>query len=128
MIRYKLHHNLSARFMRPANQGDLVIEGYEGTIEANPNDRTKTAPCDAVFARHNRDDRPDGRTAPSLSVGDLVTITDTDGAGRWIVTTWTVRPTGWEMFNLDLVNIHIGPWSEYASGLLDEYERMEGER
>ena len=29
---------------------------------------------DAIFARHNRDDRPDGQLAPSLSVGDVIAL------------------------------------------------------
>ena len=44
-------------------------------------------PLEAIFVRHNRDDRPDGRLAPSLSVDDVVAVD-----GRF----WRVEPIGFD--------------------------------
>lgn len=38
---------------------------------------------DAIFARHNRDDRPDGQLAPSLSVGDVIALDFTGPGARF---------------------------------------------
>ena len=38
---------------------------------------------DAIFARHNRDDRPDGQLAPSLSVGDVIALDFADPGVRF---------------------------------------------
>ncbi len=38
---------------------------------------------DGIFARHNRDDRPDGPYAPSLSVGDVIVLDFGTGRDRF---------------------------------------------
>jgi hypothetical protein len=125
MIRYKLHHNLSARFMREARQGDLVIEGYVGALDVTLDPERPVLAMEAVFRHHNRDCRPDGRTAPSLSVGDVVTVTDESGEQA---VTMTVDNIGWQPFDLNLANVHVGPYRDVVDGLLAEYLRMEGGR
>ena len=85
---YVLWHNLDAMFSRPYQPGDTLVRGWAGTIEvddlvgATLDDngtmalfdpmRVLRAGAAKVFAAHNRDERPDGFTAPSLSVGDVV--------------------------------------------------------
>lgn len=88
LYRYELWHNLSAKFLRGFQPGDYVWRGYRGTIEV-PGDQPQA--CEAIFARHNQDDRPDGSTAPSLSVGDVVRMHV--AAMGWAG--WTCLSTGW---------------------------------
>lgn len=38
---------------------------------------------DAIYARHNRDNRPDGQLAPSLSVGDVIALEFGTGRDRF---------------------------------------------
>jgi hypothetical protein len=66
---YVIFHNLDAGYMRIYQRGDRLADGYRGTIRTS-GDLARAA--EAVFSRHNRDDRPDGQSAPSLSVGDVV--------------------------------------------------------
>lgn len=62
------------------------IEGYlpehevaeAGVIEEITTDTALDA-CERAFMYWNRDDRPNGRTAPSLSVGDVVHLEHPDG-------------------------------------------------
>ena len=70
---YHILHNLDARFGRPYRQGDRLANGHTGQVTAV--DPAHFA--DLVFAIHNRDDRPDGKTAPSLSVGDVIIVGET---------------------------------------------------
>lgn len=72
-IDYHILHNLDARFSRPYQHGDRLANGHTGQVTAA--DPTHVA--DLVFAIHNRDDRPDGKSAPSLSVGDVIIIGET---------------------------------------------------
>ena len=93
-MNYLLYHNLSreGRLDGFSHGNDLWIDPTVYTI-ASPNDLwsatgTVIARCDvgdlnAIFARHNRDDRPDGRIAPSLSVGDIIVINDYIHGGRY---------------------------------------------
>lgn len=48
--------------------GASHVQTWQGQIEAE----SVAQACEAIFARHNRDDRPDGQVGPSLSVGDVV--------------------------------------------------------
>lgn len=41
--------------------------------------RTNETVAEEMFGLLNRDDRPNGKVAPSMSVGDVVTIEDEDG-------------------------------------------------
>lgn len=72
-LTYRLLHNLDAEFSRPYQPGDRLAEGYAGVIAVGEQPRTP-AICDAIYARHNADDRPDGQCAPSLSVGDVIVL------------------------------------------------------
>jgi hypothetical protein len=67
---YTLYTNIDARFMRPYQPGDRLVRGYIGTMPDSATDPARFA--EAVYARHNRDDRPDGQMCPSMSVGDVV--------------------------------------------------------
>lgn len=75
-IDYTLFHNIDGGFQRGYQPGDRLATGWTDTITS---EHTLTDPevahlAEWLFNRHNRDDRPDGRTAPSLSVGDVITI------------------------------------------------------
>lgn len=63
---YRIYHNLSSCFA-PYRPGDKLW------FDASAYEMDGDDP-EFVFGRHNRDDRPDGQLAPSLSVGDLVAI------------------------------------------------------
>jgi hypothetical protein len=96
-VHYRLWHNRDSHYVRGYARPDGILRGYEGTIEVpqHPADPTR-AICEAIFARHNSDDRPDGATAPSLSVGDVVEVHV--GGMRWDA--FTVLPTGWQQVDL----------------------------
>lgn len=69
-MHYTNYTNLDARFSRHYVPGDRLVRGYTGTIDTD-----MLAIMDAaerVYARHNRDDRPDGQMCPSMSVGDVI--------------------------------------------------------
>ena len=68
-----MRHNLDAHFARPYAEGDRLALGYEGVIDVpdtDPDEKTLAA----IFAMHNADNRPDGGSAPSLSVGDVIEL------------------------------------------------------
>jgi len=69
---YQVFHNLDASFSRPYRPGDALVAGFCGLLTDGTTDVHRLA--EQVFVRHNRDDRPDGREAPSLSVGDVVVV------------------------------------------------------
>src|SRR3954454_20367508 len=70
-ISYRNFTNGSAPFLSGYEPGDVLIAGWVG---ATPLDEPLDvfAAAEEVFARHNRDDRPDGQLCPSMSVGDVV--------------------------------------------------------
>lgn len=72
-IDYRILHNLDCHFSRPYQPGDRLADGYAGRVSADD----LSAVCEEVFATHNRDDRPDGKSAPSMSVGDVVIVGET---------------------------------------------------
>ena len=76
MITYTNYTNLDARFGRPYEPGDRLVKGWTGEIDAyaSPVDPSKSTmiAAELLFGRHNRDDRPDGRMCPSMSVGDVI--------------------------------------------------------
>jgi YodL-like len=104
--KYRLWHNFDSHYMRGYQDGDRLIAGYQGHVqvppmtgldeafahEQNRSDEVRT--CEEIFRRHNRDDRPDGRDAPSLSVGDVVTL-------------WTGH--GWDLWSCQVVGWHHVP-------------------
>lgn len=96
MIGYTNYTNTGSAFMRGYERGDPLVRGYSGEIATSMFDHLLD-PTDAIleriFALHNRDDRPDGRLCPSMSVGDVVILGET---------AWTVLPSGWERVDLDL--------------------------
>ena len=75
-MNYKILHNVGSEksFLDGYRQGDFLVVGFEGEIDLSGDITSgsleKTA--EMVFYRHNRDDRPDAETAPSLSVGDVI--------------------------------------------------------
>ena len=94
-MRYLIYHNLNrfAGFDGFQPSDPMWIDPTEYTIAADHDVtvwdgeavRTVTsADLEAVFARHNRDDRPDGQTAPSLSVGDVIAVTNMDRGGQQV--------------------------------------------
>ena len=72
-IAYTNYTNVDARFARPYQLGDRLVRGYSGTIDIYGGERIEEI-AERLFARHNRDDRPDGLLCPSMSVGDVVVI------------------------------------------------------
>ena len=55
-----------------------AIESYDDILSGE-----SPRVLDAIFARHNRDDRPDGPYAPSLSVGDVIVLDFGTGRDRF---------------------------------------------
>lgn len=101
-VDYRILHNLDARFGRPYEHGDRLADGYCGQVSVS--DPAEVA--ELVFVRHNRDDRPDGKSAPSLSVGDVVVIGETAvSVDRWGFVGVSVAPS-------DLVGL---PWLQARS-------------
>jgi hypothetical protein len=70
---YHLLHNLDARFSRPYQCGDRLADGYVGQVTISDLDQL----AEVLYDIHIRDDRPDGRSAPSLSVGDVIVVGET---------------------------------------------------
>jgi hypothetical protein len=72
-LAYTNYTNVDAGFVRPYERGDRLVRGHVGTIEVESGDGV-TAIAERLFARHNRDDRPDRQLCPSMSVGDVIVI------------------------------------------------------
>jgi hypothetical protein len=96
---YRILHNLDAQFCRPYQPGDRLANGYVGRVAVDDLDMLP----EMVFAIHNRDDRPDGRSAPSLSVGDVVIVGET---------AVSVDRFGFVTVNLDTADLLDIPWLE----------------
>jgi ribosomal protein S27AE len=63
----------AAKFMRGFAAGDPLMEA--GTLEVDARvDGAELPACEHAFMYWNRDDRPNGATAPSLSTGDVVRL------------------------------------------------------
>jgi hypothetical protein len=75
-LTYTNYTNIDASFCRPYEPGDRLVKGWSGEVEANGG-TDFDALVELIYARHNRDDRPDGRLCPSMSVGDVVVIGET---------------------------------------------------
>jgi hypothetical protein len=75
-LAYANYTNVDAGFVRPYERGDRLVRGHVGTIDVEPGDSV-TAIAERLFARHNRDDRPDRQPCPSMSVGDVIAIGET---------------------------------------------------
>lgn len=102
---YTIYHNQGdQRFLYPGTETDPFVTGFTGVI---PDDvvvkRQESVVPDHVsslfewvFVRHNRDDRPDAKTAPSLSVGDVVALSEYEAA-EFVQTFWrTVDSVGFK--------------------------------
>jgi hypothetical protein len=64
--------NLDGGRLRPYRPGDRLVRGWTGVLDQlDPAPKLDTL-AEIVFVRHNRNDRPDGRLCPSMSVGDVV--------------------------------------------------------
>lgn len=70
-VRYTNYTNIDASFCRPYEPGDRLVKGWTGDVDWNP---SSIVMLEILFAKHNRDDRPDGRLCPSMSIGDVVII------------------------------------------------------
>ena len=74
-MKYTNYTNMDARFMRTYEPGDRLVRGWQGELDdiwlIN---ESLTGLAEIVYGIHNRDDRPDGRMCPSMSVGDVVVI------------------------------------------------------
>jgi hypothetical protein len=106
-LAYVNYPNVDAGFARPNEPGDRLVRGFAGEVYGDPADLAAAA--EVVFARHNRDDRPDGQTAPSLSIGDVVVF------GEVAV---SVARSGFVPVELDAADLIVDRcWSEVADGL-----------
>jgi hypothetical protein len=114
-MRYEILHNIDAMFIRGYEPGDRLIRGYTGTLTTG-----ETPPAtERIFAIHNRDDRPDGKDAPSLSVGDVVVLTPGRSKSRryW----FTCLPAGWrEIKTIPAPDIYDGPYADVAPRLMED--------
>ena len=76
-----------AKFLRfhdePYRSGDLMLDAFQGEVEAD----SPEAAADMVFRIHNEDDRPTGKTCPSMSPGDVATINKQ---------AFACQPIGWQ--------------------------------
>ena len=69
---YECWTNVDARFSRSYERGDRLVRGWCDVVAStDPVPRLEVL-AEEVFARHNRDDRPDGQLCPSMSIGDVV--------------------------------------------------------
>ena len=72
-LAYTSYTNVDAGFLRPYERGDRLVRGYTGVVDVDEADDVG-AVAERLFARHNRDDRPDGQLCPAMSVGDVIVI------------------------------------------------------
>ena len=76
-LTYTNYTNIDASFCRPYEPGDRLVKGWSEAFPACFRARHRLASTivvEVIFAKHNRDDRPDGRLCPSMSVGDVIVI------------------------------------------------------
>lgn len=88
-MNYQLLHNQDSRFNRPGTLDDTYVMGWTGEIlgrSAQADLQPNVNIADRIYSMHNRDDRPDGAMRPSLSVGDVIVISDPFGHNRRVVT------------------------------------------
>ena len=74
---YTLWTNLDSRFRGQYEAGShRLVRGYMSTtpLEQDSDDRDDLLLCEEIWQLHNRDNRPDGQMAPSLSVGDVIEL------------------------------------------------------
>jgi hypothetical protein len=108
-IRYVIFHNVDAHWSRGYEPGDRLVRGWTDFV---PDESSDESTAERLFGRHNRDDRPDGRLAPSLSVGDVVVL-DPDGELRAL----TCESSGWRVVDVTGADVHDGPYRDVIDGL-----------
>jgi hypothetical protein len=92
-MRYTLFHNQDALWFRPGSLDDIYLMGYSGSFLA-PDTGSIEKILETIWGWHNRDDRPDRLSHPSLSVGDVVVLAPVGQAGEpWM---FTVDVVGWK--------------------------------
>jgi hypothetical protein len=69
---YQCWTNLDGGRLGPYRPGDRLVRGWTGVLDLSEPSPQLEPLAEMVFARHNRDDRPDGPPCPSMSVGDVV--------------------------------------------------------
>jgi len=72
-LTYTNYTNIDASYCRPYEPGDRLVKGWSGEIEVGLVPSFDDI-VEIIYALHNRDDRPDGRLCPSMSVGDVVIV------------------------------------------------------
>lgn len=104
-IGYRNYTNGSHPFMRGYEPGDVLVEGWAGTLVLDESLDVYAA-AERVFVRHNRDDRPDGQLCPSMSVGDVVVIGEV---------ALTVKSFGFAFCAVDVDDIVTTPWRTWIT-------------
>lgn len=75
-LTYTNYTNIDASYCRPYEPGDRLVKGWTGEIDPRFDCEIQET-AEAIFAKHNADDRPDGQLCPSMSIGDVVVIEET---------------------------------------------------
>jgi len=123
-VKYVLYRNMTSRFGGYTDGDKLWFDETvydvadasgdpDEVIAAEPEPRA----LDGIFARHNRDDRPDGQRAPSLSVGDLIGLDWNEHGLRY----FAVEPFGFRLIEdpvmlTQVVNADANPEAEVPGG------------
>lgn len=97
---YRLLYNMNFARLKfdGYKMGDQLVSSVEYAIEFAELPHDMEAVLEIIFARHNRDDRPNPLTEPSLSAGDVVKVTVVRGDEK-IPTgegEYTVKAVGFE--------------------------------
>jgi hypothetical protein len=79
--------NLDGNYRTPYKEGDRLLLAWVGTVDASAADEEA---AERVYELLNRDDRPNRYIAPSLSIGDVVSLASEDGS----LSTWAVGQFG----------------------------------
>lgn len=99
-VNYQVFWNVAeGHYFEGYKMGDLLVQGYGGDT---PIGGGEDQVLEAIFAKHNRDDRPDGQMGPSLSKGDVVQM-----AGKW----YAVASMGFDPIGAPS-NITTKPWRQ----------------
>jgi hypothetical protein len=81
VVRAYAFQNQDGDFISPYAEGDRLQLSYVGVIDGAPDESA----CESIFERLNRDDRENRYVAPSLSVGDVITLIDGEEVYSWAV-------------------------------------------
>ena len=84
---YHLYRNVSRPFLGYLPGDKLWFDRTAYAVGGRDMEHALDGPLppvlDDIYARHNRDDRPDGQLAPSLSVGDVIALEFGTGRDRF---------------------------------------------